>query len=269
MFSKERSDYAPVAQNDEESLRGKEQPPSQQTSDPWKFRFYLLLSIFAIVTLPLAAYTFHAVTTRSQTSSIPQLEPFYSPAYEHAKYVYKDTTKPSPEFMGKPRPEMDKAWHDLLEGTLVKFSAEELQRANATSLEHKDGGYVGGLGLSHNLHCLKRLRQILNPDYYYSTDHDWEYLYEHVDHCLESLRQTLMCQADLSIYTLRWTPHSSTKPGVHVPNPNVCVDWDGLHGWMKGRAASLEDVITLPEEIYEELPTSKGEEKDGGNMAVN
>lgn len=126
----------------------------------------------------------------------------------------------------------------------------------------------------------------MNPEYYYSADHDWDYLFEHVgrqfapltihyndevlpkmkfaDHCLESLRQTLMCQADLSIYTLRWTPHSSTKPGVHVPNPHVCVDWDRLHGWMKGRAASLEDVIKLPEEIYEELPNSKGNGEEKG-----
>lgn len=57
--------------------------------------------------------------------------------------------------MGKPRPEMDKAWHDLLEGTLIRFTDEELLLANnATSVKHKESGYVGGLGVSHSLHCL-------------------------------------------------------------------------------------------------------------------
>lgn len=80
----------------------------------------------------------------------------------------------TPSFMGQPRPELDEAWHDLLEGvflhivilccqliidigTLIKYSAEELKKAgNATSVAHKDGGYVGGLGISHSLHCLVR-----------------------------------------------------------------------------------------------------------------
>jgi hypothetical protein len=57
--------------------------------------------------------------------------------------------------MGEPRPELDKAWHDLLQGTMIRLTKEELLLANnATSLSHKDGGYVGGFGVSHSLHCL-------------------------------------------------------------------------------------------------------------------
>jgi hypothetical protein len=67
----------------------------------------------------------------------------------------------SPKFVGKPRLELDQAWHDLLDGTLIKFSKEELLLANnATSIAHKDGGFVGGLGISHSLHCLVRSRSI-------------------------------------------------------------------------------------------------------------
>jgi len=59
--------------------------------------------------------------------------------------------------MGEPRPELDKAWTDLLAGTMIRYSEEELQLAgNATSIRHKEGGYVGGLGVSHSLHCVVR-----------------------------------------------------------------------------------------------------------------
>jgi hypothetical protein len=61
----------------------------------------------------------------------------------------------TPKFVGQPRSEMDEAWHDLLSSTAIRFSEEELKLANnATSIKHKDGGYVGGLGISHSLHCV-------------------------------------------------------------------------------------------------------------------
>ncbi len=63
--------------------------------------------------------------------------------------------------MGQPRPELDQAWHDLLTGTLIRYTREELlQAGNATSVKHKNGGYVGGFGISHSLHCLVRIIHI-------------------------------------------------------------------------------------------------------------
>lgn len=63
------------------------------------------------------------------------------------------------------------------------------------------------------------------------------------DHCLESLRQILLCQPDISIYTLQWTPHNRVKPTVRVLQEHACVDWSSLHAWMLERAAKLEDVV--------------------------
>lgn len=61
----------------------------------------------------------------------------------------------SSRFSGEPRPELDQAWHEMLDGTLIRFSEEELLQANnATSVRSKDGGYIGSIGVSHSLHCL-------------------------------------------------------------------------------------------------------------------
>lgn len=91
----------------------------------------------------------------------------------------------------------------------------------------------------------------MHPEYFYQGDQDWDELFYHADHCLESLRQAVMCSADVSVYTLKWTPHSRYKPSVEVPQPRACVDWEALHEWMSGRAASLDDVIGPPESLYE------------------
>ncbi|KAH6646655.1 hypothetical protein BKA67DRAFT_524403, partial [Truncatella angustata] len=155
----------------------------------------------------------------------------------------------TPKFLGLPRPEMDEAWHELLSATAIRLSSEELLLANnATSIEHKDGGYVGGLGISHSLHCV----QFMHPEYYYGKEgQSWDELFMHADHCLESLRLAVMCQADVSVYTLKWTPHNRYKPAVKVPQPHACVDWRALHEWMAGRSASLDDVVGPPENMFE------------------
>lgn len=73
------------------------------------------------------------------------------------KYVNRNLTSDfgGSSFMGYPRPELDKAWHDLLNGTAIRISEEEVELINATNVVRlKEGGYIGGLGMMHSLHCL-------------------------------------------------------------------------------------------------------------------
>lgn len=58
-------------------------------------------------------------------------------------------------FRGERRPELDKAWGDLLEHGNIRINEEELRRLNRSSIELHDGsGYFGKLGVYHHLHCL-------------------------------------------------------------------------------------------------------------------
>lgn len=70
----------------------------------------------------------------------------------------------TPKFLGNPSTEMDQAWHELLSGTAIRFSEEELILANnATSIRLQDGGYVAGLGISHSLHCVVSITYTSSP----------------------------------------------------------------------------------------------------------
>ena len=63
-----------------------------------------------------------------------------------------NTTKPC---RGEPRPELDKAWHDLLQHNNIRLSEEELHKMNRTAIELYDGsGYSGQINAYHHLHCL-------------------------------------------------------------------------------------------------------------------
>lgn len=179
------------AESDDEMLT---QPvPRPNKSVVWKRRFYFLLTSFLSLGSGLligGAYQRHYITCPSPPLSdgsntvfdpeVPQLIrpycechtlfppllalpsvltlcPIAAPA--PIRYINKflKNGPDSKPFMGHPRPELDQAWHELLTGTLVRFSADELHLANySTSIRHKEGGYIGGLGIAHNLHCLVR-----------------------------------------------------------------------------------------------------------------
>ncbi|KAI0135022.1 hypothetical protein F4814DRAFT_443850 [Daldinia grandis] len=226
------------------TISSTEEPAASNATNYWKRRFYILLfSSLSTILLLLAGISYRFNISSDSLTSDSHEAP-YSPVPLNYVNRYLESSPDASSFMGHPRPELDQAWHNLLEGTLIRLSEDELLLANnASSIRHKDGGYVGGLGVSHSLHCLKRIKQYLHPNYYYKNEEeDWDELTYHVDHCLESLRQEVLCTADVTIYTLQWR-RPKRKPIVTVPQPHACVDWEGLHKWMIGRAAKYDDMI--------------------------
>ncbi|KAF2236011.1 hypothetical protein EV356DRAFT_543004 [Viridothelium virens] len=148
----------------------------------------------------------------------------------------------SSRFRGPPRPELDATWHDLLENSNIRLSSEELRRLGKSSVALADGsGYYGALNVHHHLHCLKSVRQYAHQEYYNITNADKE---EHLDHCLDDIRQALMCHADISVFTYDWIP-SYRKPLPNFKVAHECVDWELLGNWTRERSFSLYDQKSL------------------------
>jgi hypothetical protein len=72
-------------------------------------------------------------------------------------------------------------------------------------------GYLGTLNVYHNLHCLQEVHIWMYRDFYLPdmADNEFNTMLGHVEHCLEGLRETIMCKADMSLVTLRWGKESS------------------------------------------------------------
>ena len=72
------------------------------------------------------------------------------------------------------------------------------------------------------------------------------------EHCIEGLRQYIMCQPDLTVWTFDW------KAGFDSPVPNhhvdhECVNWDKLQDWVDRNSFSLDDgLIRSPNGEYRE-----------------
>ncbi|KAL8665678.1 MAG: hypothetical protein Q9202_001988 [Teloschistes flavicans] len=131
-------------------------------------------------------------------------------------------------FTGSPRPELDEAWHRLLQNANIRVSEKTLRKVNGSSIAFADGdGYYAQLSMFHELHCLKRIRHFIHKDYYNPDQSDDA---RRPDHCLEVLRQGVMCRGDISLVTFVWSP-KKRLPLADFSQPHECVNFDALNRW--------------------------------------
>ncbi|TGO45806.1 hypothetical protein BCON_0364g00090 [Botryotinia convoluta] len=175
----------------------------------------------------------------------------YTPAaeaLEYEKVFYNGTLFASSLYKGDPRPELDLAWHNLVKNNNLRISKEELDTLGRTALPLADGsGYYGQLNVYHHLHCLKFMREAFYAEYY--PDAQGPTTKMHVDHCIDDIRQALMCHADTSITTFEW------EEGIRRPMPDftgwhTCNNWEKLDDWATARAFSMFDQVSLINPTY-------------------
>ncbi|MCJ1412198.1 hypothetical protein MMC19_006291 [Ptychographa xylographoides] len=176
----------------------------------------------------------------------------YTPARDAIEYgartfdvapTYLEDGKLNPDkvnlYNGKPTPELENAWNELLQYQNIRLSKDEIgERKNEDGLiELSDGGYFATLTVYHSLHCLKRLHRWMNLEYYYGnlTEPELFRLRGHTEHCLDVLRQNVQCQADITVIPLNWGTKQPLPLGSDIGH-HECANWDKLDNWMKDRS---------------------------------
>ncbi|KAI1381360.1 tat pathway signal sequence [Hypoxylon crocopeplum] len=177
----------------------------------------------------------------------------YSPAREAASQ-YSVVTFDAPlhgdsVFRGAPREELHAAWSELLQYHNIRVPESDLRRINRTSLplNDDDGGFLVTLDVFHQLHCLNQLRQQIYHEYYYPGVDNWNTSkrFEHVDHCIDVLRQVLMCQGDVSLLTYSWID-GYRRPWPNFEVDHTCRDWNSIVEWAReNNIPSLKGPILL------------------------
>ncbi|KAK3944390.1 hypothetical protein QBC46DRAFT_252511 [Diplogelasinospora grovesii] len=160
----------------------------------------------------------------------------------------------------EPSEDLDAVWDDLLHPLNIRITPEEmgLLNENTTDLLRVDNGdYVAVMGVYHFLHCLNNLRRIVHWDYYgprlANTKHPEGFSKEHSDHCIDAMRQALMCHANTVMYLARWTDDSQVPISNQIrsdADSMTCVDWSSLESWATKRA--------LHRGTYKYLPRMRG-----------
>ncbi|KAF2021504.1 hypothetical protein BU24DRAFT_417143 [Aaosphaeria arxii CBS 175.79] len=155
------------------------------------------------------------------------------------------------KYSGPPNDENNKAWEDLIQPTFFGATEKELVAGNETvddavriapaDKPSESNEYLAALGVYHELHCLRQLRMHLYRDVYYEnlTEANERWFFDHLDHCIETIRLSIMCQADLSLYTFTWKTSTDTRPKAKSASKRQCVNWDEVQGWSMNRKISL------------------------------
>ncbi|TQW01129.1 tat pathway signal sequence [Cordyceps javanica] len=197
----------------------------------------------------------------------------YSPASESIENIprvfrmaFQDDQSP---YQGWPDDEKDQLWQDMYsKGMSIRIDEQaagsllnRTEHAPVVGIQHD---YVVGLDVFHQLHCLNMIRQSIYPVRYNSSI---------LHHCIEVLRESLTCAADVSAIPYRW--HHETKIAEpDIRSVHMCRNFTKIREWAFGRFIPMttkrkhvEDGVVVdytgvgrdPEEVLaEELANPEG-----------
>ncbi|KAI0202340.1 hypothetical protein F4808DRAFT_458939 [Astrocystis sublimbata] len=136
-------------------------------------------------------------------------------------------------WVGEPSPEIDAAWDSLKEVWVVMLEGEEASKVrDKTTLQ--DGYWLSGLDVFHQLHCLDSLRRAIYPEHYppQALPRTWRL---HMDHCIDYLRQVLMCHGDTTPVNQKWFD-AARRYGPDFETLHTCRPFDELVAWSRARS---------------------------------
>lgn len=127
---------------------------------------------------------------------------------------------------------------------------------------------MASLDVFHTLHCVNNIRKAYYDDYY-QTPGPVESHHEHFDHCIDLLREVLMCHGDVSLHTYGWKDEYP-RPWPTMQTTHQCRNWDELVKWSKDRAvADLSGpILTHPTLGKSTRLTAQGQTKASSNISA-
>ncbi|KAG8156552.1 hypothetical protein KVR01_013656 [Diaporthe batatas] len=170
------------------------------------------------------------------------------PPREYIPFVFQRLVDPPTEYQGFPSDELDARWEDLYAAPMNNAVEKEkaMKLANKTlhvPLPGLEDKYMMLLDVFHQLHCLDEFRKLLYPKHYNSSfvASDGVHLkywdWYHMDHCVESLRQSIMCHSDVAVNTFVWKASKIMEPNLGTLH--VCRNFTKIREWAMERAVEI------------------------------
>ncbi|EON98885.1 putative tat pathway signal sequence protein [Phaeoacremonium minimum UCRPA7] len=232
------------------------------------------LSIFAAVLGTLAVQNRGNILLKKTSAYSPVLDKLHIPLVKKKidATLFPDPANPNHIYRMPPSPEVDAAWERIAHIGMHSLTRHEVEGIGKNATEcaktQLDWGYgpdtyMAEIDVFHQLHCLNSLRKtnILHYDYYWGKTWGYEppVMFEsHVDHCIDILRQNIMCNADVEMLTYNWrlTQHN---PFPDIGAHKVCRDFDALVRWqeeveLKDEPAKWAKIVKHPDAVDLPMP---------------
>jgi len=176
----------------------------------------------------------------------------FSPAqnvveYQPKRFTYgfgNDTTI----YQGEPSKEVDEAWEALYND----FGLSRIPKEQARLLPNKtlaipgdEDHYAVALSVFHQIHCLNTVRKGLWQEHYTDPvagtiagipEEEWP---AHLTHCVDGIRQSLICSADISLIVWKWIESENQV----MPRNDVvhsCRNFDKIAEWAKSHMWEID-----------------------------
>ncbi|KEQ93034.1 hypothetical protein AUEXF2481DRAFT_346613 [Aureobasidium subglaciale EXF-2481] len=173
-------------------------------------------------------------------------------AVQYQKKVFYAGHNGSSPYMGLPSPGLDEAWANITEGHLILINSTGVEALgfSTTNATNVDGLYFAVPEYYHQMHCLDNIRKYIFRDSYpdflpfHGTD---EQVWGHVDHCIDLLRQRIMCTADVGLIIYYWEGPERI-PKANFATEHMCRNLDAIDGWVRDH--SWEEGKQLKDLVY-------------------
>ncbi|KAI6080728.1 hypothetical protein F4821DRAFT_273635 [Hypoxylon rubiginosum] len=215
-------------------------------------RVYFLVVHILLLVLIAVIWIYH----QDIMSIAREEERSWSPVQKFVEYEVREAgyfrLTGDEELAGPPTHEQDRAWDNLIRPAYFNASLEELDKAGETLenlTELTSGGYLSSIGVYHELHCLRQLRLYLFKERYYPnlTEYQEETFHSHLDHCLEALRETIMCNGNTAMLSFFWESPHALQPIPRSNGKSVCVRWNSVERWGYSRMIATNPDYKRPE----------------------
>ncbi|BAE62512.1 unnamed protein product [Aspergillus oryzae RIB40] len=196
----------------------------------------------------------------------------YSPANDVVEYIpqqhFRAALFNQTEYMGFPTDETDKLWSDLYNFGISTITEDEAKKLHSPTIPiFGTKKYLIQLDVWHELHCLNDLRKTLYPERYTmdsldslkfpngTINRDTD-MFRHWDHCIDSIRQALMCHADVS--PIPFHINVPARKGIfpRLATTHTCRNFTKIQEWARERFAGEWRVELEPEEAQYVIDTA-------------
>ncbi|KXS96994.1 hypothetical protein AC578_1889 [Pseudocercospora eumusae] len=241
---RQRRAYALLA--DDEDVAG-----CASSTRHWYIYIIAVVLITHAISVPLVSFCTRRTILRQTSLDFPGIERVY-PGLDRSLSIMSFS-----EFLGADRSqwtapagrEVDRAWKELgindqgfILSEIIGHEVFDLDRRQHLYLpkgyfvDKEQEGFPVLVQATHDLHCLNELRKALyfNYDYYRQFHNDTlvspSFRVDHVNHCLDNLRERLMCTADIGVIPSIWIRQDDNT--IQFGREHKCHNYESVLQWL-------------------------------------